>query len=257
MLRLGIVGITGRMGQALLQAAAEAPDVVVSAGLLRPGRPSPPPALTGTVFLTDRPVDFMRAVDVAVDFSHPDLTTAAVAAAAEIGVPFVTGTTGLTTEHEDVLRTAAQCIPLVRAANFSLGIAVLQRILPAIAAALRDWDCEVIERHHRGKRDAPSGTALALAQLLCGARAAPDAPLVYGRGPGEARRRPGEIGLHAVRAGGEAGRHTVLFASEDEGLEVTHWTQHRLAYARGALQAARRIRNRPPGLYTFADLLFE
>ncbi len=257
MLRIGIVGITGRMGQALLQAAADTPDIVVTAGLLRPGRSSPPPALIGTVVLTDRPVDFMRAVDVVVDFSHPDLTTTAAEAAAEAGVPFVTGTTGLTAAQRDALRMAAQRIPLVQAANFSLGIAVLQRILPVLAAVLHDWDCEVIERHHRGKRDAPSGTALALAELLRSARAAPDTPLVYGRGPGEARRRPGEIGLHAVRAGGEAGRHTVLFASEDEGLEVTHWAQHRLAYARGALEAARRIRNRPPGLYTLADLLFE
>jgi len=258
MLRIGVIGITGRMGQAVLDVASSARDIAVVAGFVRPGRDTATlrAALPPSLLLTDALPDLMRLVDVAIDFSHPDLTLAAARAAASAGVPLVSGTTGLAEAHQAALLDAAQHVPIVHAANFSLGIAVLLRILPELRRLFVDWDIEIIERHHRGKRDAPSGTALALAHALNTTCA--EAPLtpVYGRGPGEAPRRPGEVGLHAVRAGGEVGRHSVLLASDDEGLEITHWAQNRRAYARGALEAARRLHNRPPGLYTFSDLLF-
>ncbi|MCX2726450.1 4-hydroxy-tetrahydrodipicolinate reductase [Thermomicrobium sp. 4228-Ro] len=258
MLRIGVIGITGRMGQAVLDVAAGTHDIAAVAGFVRPGRDttalrrSLPPSL----LLTDALPDLMRLVDVVIDFSHPDLTLAAARAAAASGVPLVTGTTGLAEAHRAALCEAAQHVPIVHAANFSVGIAVLLRLLPELARTLAEWDIEVIERHHRAKRDAPSGTAIRLVQAMSRARAETPLTYVYGRGPGEALRQPGEVGLHAVRAGGEVGRHTVLLASDDEGLEITHWAQSRRAYARGALEAARRIRNRPPGLYSFSELLF-
>jgi 4-hydroxy-tetrahydrodipicolinate reductase len=257
-MRLGIVGLTGRMGRAVLELAAAAPDIELVAGFVRPQRDREVVrrSLPIPVVLTDDLPQLMEHVDVVIDFSHPDLTATAARAAAAAGVAFVSGTTGLTPEHWAALHEAGERIPLVHAANFSFGIALLQRLLPELVRVLEDWDIELIERHHRAKRDAPSGTALALARAIGTARAAPGAELVFGRDPGTPPRRSGEVGVHAVRAGGEVGRHTVLLASDDEGLEITHWAQSRRAYAAGALAAARRLAGRPPGLYAFSDLLF-
>ncbi|MDW8060452.1 MAG: 4-hydroxy-tetrahydrodipicolinate reductase [Thermomicrobium sp.] len=258
MLRIGIVGITGRMGRTVLEVAREVPGIEVVAGLLRAGRDPADVAasLPGGLALTPDLPAFLRSIDVAIDFSHPDLTAVAARAAAQAGVPFVSGTTGLAEPHRRALEEAAERIPVVHAANFSLGAAVLLRLVPELARTLADWDIELIERHHRAKRDAPSGTANALAQAILAARETVVPRIVHGRGPGEALRRTGELGIHAVRAGGEVGRHTVLLAAEDEALELTHWAQSRRAYARGALEAARRLRGRPPGSYSFGELLF-
>ncbi|MFN3336775.1 MAG: 4-hydroxy-tetrahydrodipicolinate reductase [Thermomicrobium sp.] len=258
MLRLALIGLTGRMGRAVAELAATTPDIELVAGLVSPRRD-----LAEAARLLPRPVrvthdlsELVSGVDVIIDFSRPEVTADAVLAAADSGVAFVSGTTGLRESEFAALRQAAASIPVVHATNFSIGTAVLLRIVPELAQVLASWDCELIERHHRQKRDAPSGTALTLARAVASARAT-NAPFVYGRGPGIAVRQPGELGIHAIRAGGEIGRHTLLFASDEEGLEITHWAQSRRAYAAGALEAARRLVGRPPGLYQFTDLLFD
>jgi 4-hydroxy-tetrahydrodipicolinate reductase len=257
MLRLALTGVTGRMGRAVLELAASAPDIQLVRGLIRPARDPHEVAaqLPAPLALTSRVAELVQGADVVVDFSHPAVTVAVAEAAAHAGIPLVSGTTGLSEHDQAVILRAAQHVPVVQAANFSLGIALLHWLLPELVARLPTWDVELIERHHRHKRDAPSGTALALARTLLAAREPAPSPLVYGRGPGTAPRQPGEVGIHAVRAGGEVGRHTVLLATDDEAIEVTHWVQSRRAYAQGALEAARRLVGRPPGLYTLQDLV--
>ncbi len=258
MLRVALVGITGRMGRVVAELATAAPDIELIAGLLSPGRDLAEAArlLPCNVRLTHDLSELVTDVDVVIDFSRPEVTAEAAIAAADAGVAFVSGTTGLRESEFAAIRQAAASIPVVHATNFSIGVAVLLRIVPKLARVLASWDCELLERHHRQKRDAPSGTALTLARVIAAARAV-NTPFVYGRGPGLAMRQPGELGIHAIRAGGEIGRHTLLFASDEEGIEITHWAQSRRTYAAGALQAARLLVGRPPGLYQFADLLFD
>lgn len=258
MLRLAISGITGRMGRTVAALAAESSDIQLVGGLVRPGRSveSLALALPRTVYLTSQVQELVDRADVVIDFSHPDVTVQLAHTCAQSNCALVSGTTGLHERQLAALQEAAHNVPVLHASNFSLGIALLQKVLPDLATALEGWDIEILEWHHRHKRDAPSGTALSLARTITQARPSLSFPFRYGRGPGEAPRQPGEIGLHAIRAGGETGRHSVLFATDDEALEVHHSVSSRRAYAAGALLAARRLVAQPPGWYTFTDLLF-
>jgi 4-hydroxy-tetrahydrodipicolinate reductase len=197
----------------------------------------------------------LAGTDAVIDFSTPAGTTAAAAACVEAGIPFISGTTGLSAADLDVLQEATRRIPVFYARNMSLGIATLLSLLPAIAATLEGFDIEIVETHHRHKADAPSGTALALAEAVAGGL---DKPLnqlaTYGR-QGIAPRRAGEIGIHAVRAGGNPGEHQVIFASEGEEVRLSHRSFSRRAYALGALRAARFVVGRDPGFYSLDDLL--
>jgi len=233
-LRIGLIGHTGRMGREIAAVAAGQPDVAIVGGIGRGDGPETLDALA-------------RDADVLIDFSAPEGTAAAVRAAVAHGTPIVVGTTGLGETHLAALREAATAIPVWYARNMSHGIAVLQEILPRLAAALADYDIEVMEAHHRHKVDAPSGTALTLAEAI-GRGLDGEAPLVFGR-EGRQPRQPGEIGVHAIRGGGNPGEHTVLFAGDDEEICVSHRAFHRRVFASGALRAARRIATLPPGWY--------
>jgi len=222
------------MGREIAQVAASQEDIVIVGGI---GRGDGREAVR----------ELARDAGVLIDFSAPEGTMAAVRAAVEQATPLVVGTTGLTPEQVDTLREASETIPVWYARNMSHGIGVLQRLLPRIAAALADYDIELIEAHHRHKVDAPSGTALALADAIQrGLREA--RPLVYGR-EGHAPRRPGEIGIHAIRGGGNPGEHEVIFASDDEEIRISHRAFQRRVFASGALRAARRVVTLPPGWY--------
>lgn len=257
MLRVAILGITGRMGRALLDCADSMPEITVVGGLLRSGRDlaATRASLPANLFLTHSIDELLARVDAVIDFSHPEVTVAAAPRCAKAGVALVSGTTGLHEHELAVLRCAAARIPVLHASNFSIGTAVLRWIAQEVAHRLAGWDVEIIEWHHRHKRDAPSGTALGLARAVASARAGQPTPFVYGRGPGDAPRQIGEIGVHALRAGGEIGRHTVLFADDEESLEFTHRVHSRRAYATGALRAARWLVRQPPGWYRLEDML--
>jgi len=247
---LVLVGAAGRMGRAVSEAVATAPDVELRASVDRAANPGGSRGVW-----SHEAGDVIRAGDVVVDFSSPEGAPALAALCAERGVPLVIGTTGLTAEDHSALRAAATRVAVLHAANFSLGAAALKRVLAAALAAVpASWDIEIVERHHRMKADAPSGTALALAEVARAARGA-TAALRHGREGRVGARPDGEIGMHAVRGGSWVGDHAVLLAGAGESLEVRHVVESRAAFASGALAAARFVAGRPAGLYTLDDVL--
>jgi 4-hydroxy-tetrahydrodipicolinate reductase len=261
-LALSIVGATGRMGRQVIQAALTTPGFRVVGGVVRPGSPARGTdlgVLAGRepcgALATDDLAAALRPADVVVDFSVPAVTVQAVEAARALGKPIVIGTTGLSPADLDRVRQASQAIPVLLAPNMSVGVNLLLKVLPAIVQALGPgYDIEIIEAHHRHKRDAPSGTALKLAEAIAQAAGQTAPRLVHGR-QGLSPRQPGEIGVHAVRAGGIVGEHTVLFASEGEEVALVHRAYSRQTFAEGALRAARFLADKPPGLYSMLDVL--
>jgi len=197
--------------------------------------------------------------DVIIDFSTPDASVElAQACAARGGPALVIGSTGLSPEQDAEILKAAETVAIVRSGNFSLGVNILIGLVEHAALRLdaRDWDIEITEAHHRRKVDAPSGTALMLGEAAASGRnedldAVRAAPWDGITGP----RESGKIGFSSIRAGGIIGDHTVLFASDDEVLTLSHSAVDRSLFARGAVAAAAWVRNRKPGLYDMQDVL--
>lgn len=261
-LRIGIAGVGGRMGREVAAAAVADAGVVLVGGTVRPG--SLPAGLdaaatagvTGpAVRIVERPEDLVDAVDVIVDFTRPEATLSHARACAEAGHAFVTGTTGLSPHQRNELLALSEMIPIFYARNMSLGLNALLSILPALVRALDGYDVEIVEAHHRHKADAPSGTALALAEAIAAASGGDLAGRTAHGRHGLSPRQPGEIGIHAVRAGGNAGEHTVLFADDGEQIQVIHRAYARRTFALGALRAAKFVAGRRSGLYGMTDLL--
>ncbi|HXC91686.1 MAG TPA: 4-hydroxy-tetrahydrodipicolinate reductase, partial [Stellaceae bacterium] len=195
--------------------------------------------------------------DVVIEFSTPAATASHVALAAEQGTPMVIGTTGLSAAETAALREAGMRIPIVWAANTSLGINLLLGLVEQVAARLGpDWDIEIMEMHHRGKVDAPSGTALALGQAAAAGRdVVLDQVEQRARDGSTGPRRRGDIGFAALRGGDTTGDHHVIFAGAGERLELIHRATTRAIYAKGAVRAARWVVGRPPGLYGLKEVL--
>jgi len=257
-----VYGSAGRMGQAVARAILDSTTARLACALVRPGSGLADEPLDRVFGTLPRDVSFSTsldpdvACDVLVDFSGPNAFDAALALATEKRVGFVSGTTGLRPEQFAALEHAARTIPVLWAANFSLGIAMLLRCARRVAAALPDWDCDIVEMHHARKQDAPSGTALALGQAVAEARGIGfDAAAVFARHGQIGPRNPGEIGIAALRGGDVVGEHTLVFATEGERLELTHRAGSRDSFARGALAAAVWIAGRAPGQYTFDQVL--
>lgn len=249
--RIALLGAGGRMGQAILDAAEDHEGVRVTAALVKGGSPLLGQETHGLGYSSD--IDgALKGADVLLDFSLPAGTAAALSACLAGKKPLVTGVTGLEAELKARLRQAGGSIPVLAAPNMSLGVALLTRMAKQAAQVLGvEFDVEISEAHHRHKKDAPSGTALALGEAVAEGRgvAAPD-----GR-PRSGGREPGSIGFASLRAGDIVGEHTVLFAGAGERLELTHRAQSRLTFAHGALGAARWIAGKPAGNYSLADIL--
>jgi 4-hydroxy-tetrahydrodipicolinate reductase len=230
--RILIHGASGRMGQTLLRLAPDHPGASVVAAAARTTSDA---SLFGAPF---HPIDDLEHVpefDVAIDFSLPAAFDSILALCVQRGAAFVSGTTGLASQHNEALQAAAGQIPVLWSANFSLGVAVLEDLVERAAAALRAWDCDILEAHHTRKLDAPSGTALAL---------------------GAAAERGGAHPRYAsLRAGDIVGEHLVQFTGLGERVELIHRATNRDIFARGALLAAVRIADRSAGNYRLRDLL--
>lgn len=194
--------------------------------------------------------------DVLVDFSAPDALRASLDRAVSAGVPLLIGTTGLIDEHEALIADASSIIPILRAPNTSLGIALLAELTERAARVLgpEQWDIEIVEAHHRNKADAPSGTALQLGTAVEHGRNM-DAKEELGRCGTGLSREAGSIGYAAIRGGTVAGDHDVMFLGPDERLILSHRAENRSIFARGALAAARFLRGKPAGLYSMADVI--
>ncbi|MDP8255770.1 MAG: 4-hydroxy-tetrahydrodipicolinate reductase [Candidatus Alcyoniella australis] len=194
---------------------------------------------------------------VIIDFTQPESALRSAQIAAEFGIALVLGTTGFSDKQRDELYSLIRSVPCVHAPNFAVGVNLMLKLVERTARTLGpDWDVEIVEAHHRQKRDAPSGTALALARAAaCGQDSLPEDVVQYGRPRGEALRAAGEIGVHAVRAGQITGEHTVLFAGPNETLRIEHCAQSRELFVDGALLAARWLIGRDPGVYSMFDVL--
>ena len=245
-LRIGIAGIRGRMGREIALLAENTPEVSLVGGLGRQPGERPPVFTNAEALLPD--------IDVLIDFTSPEAAVANAEACASLGKPFVSGTTGLDAAQAAALRDAAASIAVFQAANMSPGVNAMLSVLPTMVRALAGYDIEIVEAHHRHKVDAPSGTALALARVAAGASGESLAERArYGR-EGACPRTPDEIGIHAVRAGGNPGEHAVILTGDGEEVRLSHRSFSRASYAEGALKAARLIVRQPPGWYEPATL---
>ena len=250
--RIIINGAAGRMGQAMSRVCAGREDVAIVAAL---GRPDRPPVdglgtIPGEPGSSGLPED--GSADVLVDFSGASSFEFALQFALEQKIAFVSGTTGLAPSQFAALNEASRSIPTLWAANFSFGVAVLAHLVGEAAHLLPDWDCEIIESHHRFKQDAPSGTALMLGQRAYEARGQANAPPEMDR---SGARIAGEIGYATSRGGDIVGEHEVRLAGLGERIELVHRASDRDIFARGALAAACWLVSQAPARYTMADLL--
>lgn len=266
--RIALAGPAGRLGAAILGAAAKAQDLSLVGGLARPGSAAAGMdlgAFAGSgdlgVAATDKLDDAVADADVLIDVSTAEAAADhARALAARGGPALVVGATGFDDEDYAALQAASEHIPVVYAANFSVGVTVLNGLVRKAAEALsEDWDIEILEMHHRSKADAPSGTALMLGRAAAAARGVDlDERAVRGRAAGEDKvtRKTGEIGFASLRGGGVVGHHEVMFAAQDAMITIQHQAYDRIIFARGALIAARWVaQDRKPGLYTMDDVV--
>lgn len=258
MIRVAVPGAAGKMGKMVLEACAELPaQVRVVAAIEREGHPSLGREVAPGVVLTSDFGAALRGADVYIDFTAPSATVQAVELAAGLGVAAVIGTTGLDDAGRRAIERAAGRIPVVFSPNFSLGVNLLLGLVEQAARALGpDYDLEVVEIHHRQKRDAPSGTALAIAEALAaGAGVRLKEVTRCGREGDVGPRRPNEIGVMAVRGGDVVGEHTAYFLGVGERIEIAHRATSRAIFARGAVRAATWVVGRPPGLYSMKNVL--
>jgi 4-hydroxy-tetrahydrodipicolinate reductase len=261
--RIAIIGVTGRMGRAIVRAASESGEVQVVAGVASAksgdaNKDIGEVAGVGTygVAVTSDLAAALAACDVAIDFSNATATLANLEACKVARKPVLIGTTGFSADIEPEFAAAASHIAVLVAANTSLGVTLLIELVRAAAKALpADFDIEIGEAHHRNKRDAPSGTALALGKAAAEGRAQDFASVAALSRNGENARREGEIGFAVTRGGDIVGEHSVLFAGSGEQLVLGHRATDRTIFARGALQAAAWLTGQPAGRYWMRDVL--
>ncbi len=255
--RVCVLGPSGRMGRALIECAAREPDVVIASAVDRPGTPVLGTSVTSDVIASDDLAHGLAAAAVYVDFTTPAATAIAARAAIAHRTAAVIGTTGLDADALAAIDALALHVPVVVAANFSLGVNVVLGLCKRAARALGSrWDAEVVELHHRNKRDAPSGTAIAIARAIADGLEVDYAQAhCYARSGDVGPRPDGEIGVVAVRGGDVIGEHTAYFFGADERVEVSHRATSRTIFAAGALRAAAWTAGQPPGRYDMLDVL--
>jgi 4-hydroxy-tetrahydrodipicolinate reductase len=259
-----VAGAAGRMGARIVACLGEARDFRLVAALEAPGHPAlgrdagevAGVARTGVILTSDAAVALGRD-RILVDFSIPEASLQHLRVAADAGARAVIGTTGFTGRQREEITALAKRTAVVLAPNFSVGVAVALKALALMARALGDeYDVEITEVHHRFKKDAPSGTALRMAEVVAEVLGRDlGAVAVHGRQGTPGERSPKEIGIFSVRSGDVVGEHTVSFGTLGERLEVTHRAHSRDTFARGALRAVRFVAARPPGLYSMQDVL--
>jgi 4-hydroxy-tetrahydrodipicolinate reductase len=260
-MKICMAGAYGRMGRRILEMAAAAPDITI-------GGAFDTPALVGatltvgvecgqpeTVTLAT-PEDALAGVDAMIDFTGAEVCVANVQRAAALGIPAIVGTTGLDEAAVAALRACAAQVPVVYAPNMSVGVNLLFKLVREVAEILgQDYNCEIVEIHHNQKKDAPSGTAVRLAERAAEGLGLTYGDVVHGREGMVGARPRAEIGMHTMRGGDVVGEHTVCFIGAGERIELTHKAHNRDNFARGSLVAARFAVKAAPGLYDMQDVL--
>lgn len=255
-IRLTICGAMGRMGQRITALAVQDGRFQVVAGVERKGDPSIGRfTADGQAPVVDNIHEVLAKTDVVIDFTDPQAVGKTTQEVAKSKCALVIGTTGLGDKNLRKIRSFGKRIPIVLAPNMSVGVNVLFRLVEEAARALPHYDLEIIEAHHNLKKDAPSGTALKLAEIAAAASHRSSKDFVYGRKGLVGARRKKEIGISVVRAGDIVGDHTVLLSNPGERIELTHRAHSRDAFASGALEAAAWVYKRRPGFYSMQDVL--
>ncbi|MBW2617623.1 MAG: 4-hydroxy-tetrahydrodipicolinate reductase [Deltaproteobacteria bacterium] len=268
MIQIVVAGAAGRMGRQIIAAALDSDQIELAGGFERPGHPAlgqdlgPLAGEAGCgLSLADSLAQAIQAApgkaEVIIDFTAPEATLANLAQAVEAGLAGVVGTTGFSPQQRAEIARLAKTRPVVLAPNMSVGVNILFKVAGEVARRLGPgYDMEIIEAHHRRKKDAPSGTALRLAEVLAQARNWRLEETGCFARHGQIGQRPeAEIGVQAIRAGDIVGDHTVIFAGPGERLELTHRAHSRLNFAQGAMRAACWVMDQAPGLYDMQDVL--
>lgn len=263
MITVGVNGACGRMGLRIINLAVKEDDLELTQVIEHSNHPALGDdfgAMIGIADLHAKVADSLiqgEKLDVLIDFSSASATMQRVKECRENGTGIVIGTTGLSSAETNEVELAARDIPCLMAPNMSVGVNLLFDVVEQVARALgNEPDVEIVETHHRFKKDAPSGTALRIAERICGVTdrdMGNDA--VYGRHGQVGERKKNEIGIHAVRSGNTIGIHKVIFDCDDECIEITHSAHSRDAFASGSLKAARFVAGQKPGLYSMDDVL--
>ncbi|MBQ9793018.1 MAG: 4-hydroxy-tetrahydrodipicolinate reductase [Clostridia bacterium] len=246
-----ISGFSGKMGQTIYNCAKKDKDLVVTEGFVLPSEVESCQNAHKEVKIMGS-LDQSTNCDVVIDFSHNSITSTVLDFCVKNKKPLVLATTGLTEEHLKQVNEAAKVIPIFKSSNMSEGVFVLLNLIKKATTMLDGWDIEIVEKHHNAKKDAPSGTGLMMANEVTQVRTG--AELVFGRNPLSEKRKPQEIGIHAVRGGGYVGEHEIDFISENEVIKITHEAFSKSVFADGALKAAKFIVNKPAKLYEMKNL---
>lgn len=264
MIQVAVAGAGGRMGKALIQAITEERRTELSGVLERPehdfiGKDAGTIAAIEKlgVKITDKVERALKEAEVIIDFTSPEATMLHLEIASEMGLAAVIGTTGFSHHQRDRIKELSKDTRIVLAPNMSIGVNTLLKLVEEAATILGDdYDVEIIESHHRYKKDAPSGTALRIAEVAANALDRDlDKVAVYGRKGIIGERTKTEIGIQSIRAGDIVGDHTIIFAAPGERIELTHKAQSRDTFANGAVKAALWLSKRPNGLYDMQDVL--
>jgi len=253
MIRVGVFGASGRVGKLLLEDLKVTEDMSVSSVYVRNSLNF---SIDPSILVTSDMKAFLNASDVIIDFSLPEACEALLEEAIKTPKPLVIGTTGLSFHQLNLLKQASEMMPILYATNMSLGVALLNKLVTQASAALRDFDIEIVEMHHKHKKDAPSSTALTLSESAARGRNLDiNKVRVSGRDGNIGARTKDEIAVMALRGGDIVGRHTVGFYNDGEFLELNHTATSRNTFSKGAIRAAQWLLNKEAGLYSIADCL--
>jgi 4-hydroxy-tetrahydrodipicolinate reductase len=253
MIKVGVFGASGRVGKLLLEDLKETPLMSVSSVYVRNNLDF---SIDPSVLVTSDMKSFLKASDVIIDFSLPEACETLLEEAINTPKPLVIGTTGLNPHQLNLLKQASELMPILYATNMSLGVALLNKLVYQASAALKEFDIEIVEMHHKHKKDAPSGTALTLSESAAKGRNLDiDKVRVSGRDGNIGARTKDEIAVMALRGGDIVGRHTVGFYNDGEFLELNHTATSRSTFSKGALRAAQWLSQKEAGLYSISDCL--
>jgi 4-hydroxy-tetrahydrodipicolinate reductase len=266
MIKAIVTGAAGRMGSRIINVLSSSEGIQLSGAIERKGHPlvgqdscgpAGIPAGAAMTVISDDLAASLKTGEVLIDFTFPETSLEHIKTCAELGKPVVIGSTGFSKEQLDVVKQHVQKIPCVLSPNMSIGVNLCFKVLAEIARTIgEDYDMEIVESHHRMKKDAPSGTAVKMGQVMAAAvNRNLDEVGVYARKGMIGERTKKEIGIQTVRAGDIVGEHTVLFAGKGERIEITHRAHSRDTFAAGAVRAAKWIVGKKPGLYDMQDVL--
>ena len=253
MVKVGVFGASGRVGKLILEDLKDTPNISLSSVYVRNNLNF---SIDPSVLVTSDIKSFLKACDVVIDFSLPDASQNLVENAIKTPTPLVIGTTGLNAHQLNLLKQASEVMPILYATNMSLGVALLNKLVKQAAAALEGFDIEIVEMHHKHKKDAPSGTALTLGESACAGRGLDlDKVRISGRNGNIGERSKDEIAVMALRGGDIVGKHTVGFYNDGEFLELNHTATSRNTFSKGAIRAGIWLANKEAGLYSISDCL--